>query len=57
MDLLMITGENKSHYVYMKNFNRFLFNRTKNKNKNHFCRYCLQYFCNEKVFQKFKKFV
>ena len=36
MDLLMITNENKSHYVYAKDFNRFLCNKTKNKNKKHF---------------------
>ena len=36
MDLLMITKENKSHYVYIKDFNRFVCNKTKNKNKKHF---------------------
>ena len=29
MDLLLITDENKSHYVYINNFNRFLCNKTK----------------------------
>ena len=32
----MITNENKSHYVYIKDFNRFMCNKTKNKNKKHF---------------------
>ena len=32
MDLLLITGENKWHSVYMKDLNRFMFNKTKNKN-------------------------
>ena len=32
MDLLLITDENKSHYVYIKDFNRFMCNKTKNKN-------------------------
>ena len=41
MDLLLITGKNKSHYVYIKDFNRFMCNMTKNENKKHFCRYCL----------------
>ena len=36
MDLLMITDENKSHYVYIKDFNRFICNKTNNKNKKHF---------------------
>ena len=41
MDLLMITDENKSHYVYIKVLNIFMCNKTKNKNKKHFCTYCL----------------
>ena len=35
MDLLVISDENKSHYVYIKDFNRFMCNKTKNKNKKH----------------------
>ena len=30
MDLLLISKENKSHYVYVKDFNRFMCNKTKN---------------------------
>ena len=33
MDLLFIINENKSHYVYIKDFGRFMFHKTKNKNK------------------------
>ena len=29
MDLLLINNENKSYYVYIKYFNRFMFNKTK----------------------------
>ena len=36
MDLLIINDENKSHYVYIKDFSRFMFNKTKHKNKNTF---------------------
>ena len=32
--LLLITDENKSHYVYIKECNVFMFNKIKNKNKN-----------------------
>ena len=28
MDLSLVTNENKSHYVYMKDFNRFMCNKT-----------------------------
>ena len=33
MDLLLIFEENKSHYMCIKDFNRLMFNKTKNKNK------------------------
>ena len=49
MDLVLITDENKSHYVYIRDFNRFMCNKTKNKNKKYFCKCCLQCFSSEKV--------
>ena len=33
MDLLLVTDGDKSHYVYIKNFDRFMFHKTKNKSK------------------------
>ena len=48
LDLLVIADENKSHYVYIKDFNIFMSNKTKNKNKKHFGRYCLQCFSSER---------
>ena len=44
MDLLLILNKNKSHYVYIKHFNRFMCNKTKHKNKKYFCKCCLQCF-------------
>ena len=55
MDLLMITDENKSHYVYIKDFKRSMCNKTRCKNKKHFCKYCLQYFSSEKVLVEHKE--
>ena len=55
MDLLLITDENKSHYVYIKDFNRFMCNKTKHENKTHFCKWCLKCFSSEKVLQKHKE--
>ena len=52
MNLLMIHEENKSHYVYIKDFNRLMFNKTKNKNKKHFCMRCLQCFSSENILVK-----
>ena len=55
MDLLLVTDENKSHYVYIKDFDRFMFHKTKNKNKKWFCRSCLQCFSSESVLIKHKE--
>ena len=55
MDLLLISNENKSHYVYIKNFSRCMCNKTKNKNKKYFCKCCLECFSSEKVLIKHKE--
>ena len=52
MDLLLLIDNGKSHYVYIKYFDRFIFLRTKNKNKKCFCRSCLQCFSSESVLIK-----
>ena len=44
-----MSDENKSHYVHVKDFNRFMCNKTKNKNKKYFCKYCLQCFSSETI--------
>ena len=36
MDFLLKTDENKSHYVYIKDFKRFMYNKTKPIIKNTF---------------------
>ena len=33
IDLLLLTNDDKSHYVYIKDFNTFMLHKTKNKNK------------------------
>ena len=38
VDLLFLTDDDKSHYVYIKDFDRFIFHKTKNKNKKYFCK-------------------
>ena len=54
-DLLLVIDENKSHYVYIKDFDRFMFHKTKNKNKKYFCKSCLQSFGSEYVLIKHKQ--
>ena len=55
MDLLLIHEEKKSHYVYIKDFKRLMFNKSKNKNKKSFCRYCLQCFSSESILTEHKE--
>ena len=52
MDLLLLIDDDKSHYVYIKDFNTFMFHKTKNKNKKWFCRSCLQCFSSGNIDQK-----
>ena len=45
----LITEDEKKHYVLIKDFNAFMYNQTKHKNKKHFCVYCLQCFSSERI--------
>ena len=55
IDLLQIFDGDKSHYVYINDFDRFMFHKTKNKNKKHFCRSCLQCFSSKNVLTEHKE--
>ena len=55
MNLLLMSDENKYHYVYIKDKNRFMCNKTKNKNKKYFCQCCLQCFSSEKILIEHKE--
>ena len=55
MDLLLISNENESHYLYIKDFDRLIFSKTKSKNKKYFCKSCLQCFSNKNVLTEHKK--
>ena len=54
IDLLVLINDDQSHYVYIKDFNTFMFHKTKNKNKKWFCKSCLQCFSSENVLIKHK---
>ena len=49
MDWLLLTDDDKSDFVHIKDFDRVLFHKTKNKNEKWFCRSCLQCFSGESV--------
>ena len=55
IDLLLLIDNDKSHYVYINDFDRFMFHKTKNKNKKWFCKCCLQCFRSENVLIKHKE--
>ena len=49
MSLLLITKDEKKHYVLIKDFNAFMYNQLKHKERKHFCMYCLQCFSSERI--------
>ena len=55
MDLLLISNNFVSHYVYIKDFNRLMFNKTKHKDKKYFCKSCLQCLSSESVLNEHKE--
>ena len=54
MNLLLIAEDEKKHYVLIKDFNAFMYNQSKHKEKKHFCMFCLQCFSSERVLAKHK---
>ena len=54
LNLLLITEDENKHYVLIKDFNRFMFNKTKHEHKKHFCIHCLQCFSSEEVLNNHK---
>ena len=55
MNLLLITENENKHYVLIKNFNKFMYNQTKHKERKHFCMHCLQCFSSERVLTDHKE--
>ena len=55
MNLLLITeGENR-HYVLIKDFNKFMCNQTKHKERKNFYMYCLQCFSSKDILTRHKE--
>ena len=48
-EMLLVSDENKTHYIYIKDFDRLMFNTTKHSNSKNFCRYCLINFSTPEV--------
>ena len=54
MELLLVTKDENKHYVLIKDFNKFMYNQTKHKERKHFCMHCLQCFSSERVLNNHK---
>ena len=54
IELLLVTKDENKHYVLIKDFNRFMYNQTKHKERKHFCMHCLQCFSSERVLNNHK---
>ena len=53
IDILKIEDEDKSHYVFIKDYNKLISSQTNNTNrKKHHCRYCLHGFKSEDLLNK-----
>ena len=47
VDLLLIEEKGKRHYVFIKDFNTFMYDHSFHRGRKYFCRYCLQSFSTE----------
>ena len=56
LNVLLIKNENnESHYVFIKDFNRLMYSKTKHKDIKHFCVSCLQNFTTKEILNKHKE--
>ena len=55
MNLLLIEKDENKHYVLIKDFNKFNYNKTKHKERKHFCMHCMQCFSSERVLNDHKE--
>ena len=55
LNLLLITQENKLHYVFIKNFNRLMSSKTKDQHKKHHFMSCLQSSTKVEILNQHKK--
>ena len=54
LNLLLLTEGEVKHYCLIKDFNKFMYNETKHKERKHFCMYCLQCLSSKEHLEKHK---
>ena len=52
MNLLLIPEDEKKHNLLINDFDKFMYNQSKHKERKHFCMYCLQCFSSESILAK-----
>ena len=57
MDFILLIDKNKSHYVYIKGFDRFMFHKTRINTKNTFAKVVYSVLVVKMYWQNIKKFV
>ena len=55
LNLLLLESDGNKHYVLIKDFNSFMYNQSKHKERKHFCMYCLQCFSSKEVLDAHRK--
>ena len=55
MELLLITENENKHHVLIKDFNKFMYQQTKHKERKHFCMHCLQCLTSERILNDHEK--
>ena len=57
LNVLLISNEEKSHYVFIKDFNRLMYSEVKTKTQHikHFCMSCLQTFTTKEILNDHRK--
>ena len=57
LNLLLISNEEKSHYIFIKDFNRLMYLevKTKTQHKKHFCMSCLLNFTSKEILKKHRE--
>ena len=52
VDLLLIGEGEKKYYVFINDFNRFMYDHSLHRGRKHFCRYCLHAFITEEILKR-----
>ena len=55
LNLLLMTQESRSLYVFIKDFNKLMYSNTKHKDRKHYCMHCLQNFTTDQILDNHKE--